>query len=347
MSTTQLLNINDVREVHQQQLELGGTNDTRVNQFVKILGGMDKILNDYLSVHDHCTLTQLQLQDIHTLLASASSEPIEKNMDQSVEIGSDDCQIILKLETVNSHVVSSFGLDSARNILKVLNSWVPTALHVMCMMLCLTLVFFVPQKYPISMILVLCTCMLVWIPFAIIWWMGVNKRALKLILHSFEFWLKLGYALLFAIFSAIYLKIMFDWHVFIAVAMSIKAILIISYVSSFDGVNKSRFIKIFCSFIAAAMFTILSFAYEFYMEDYTLNIKLFDDSSWDYSVSVTDKLSDSARVLAIFLWKQTVITYWRPNRCILIKKTPYIHWDSTKLTKMLATDDYVELNEIV
>ena len=329
MATDKILNEEDVREVHQQQLALGRTNDHHIAQFVKMLGGIDSILDDYLSSENGHRLTQLQLQQIHELITSEDHQ-------------SDKPHLTFRFDTANSYIVSLFGWNIAIKILKVLNSWIPTVVHVMCLIICLLLVFLVPQKYPIPMVISLCICMCTWTPFAIMWWMGIDKKALKMIINSFEFWFKFGYAILYAIFSVIYCTNMFGWHMFIAIGISMKVIWITLYVSSFDGVNKSRFVKTLCSCIAATLLTILSLVYEFYMDDYIMNL------SWNYSVSVTDKLSDSARVLALFLWKQTILTYWRPNRCVLIKHTPYIEWDTRTLTQMLTTDNtaYVKLNEI-
>ena len=62
--------------------------------------------------------------------------------------------------------------------------------------------------------------------------------------------------------------------------------------------------------------------YSLYFNHDHLSVELSENLSFSLkSVEV-----NSQQILCIFSWEQTVFTWYRKNRCVLIKYSPYIKW---------------------
>ena len=72
-------------------------------------------------------------------------------------------------------------------------------------------------------------------------------------------------------------------------------------------------------------------SWTFYFADATIDIPLMGRS-----ISVTSAIARTSQVLCIFSWKQVFLSIFRKNKCVLIKYSPLIKWESdTESTKNL------------
>ena len=99
--------------------------------------------------------------------------------------------------------------------------------------------------------------------------------------------------------------------------------LLVILMSSMDALPLHRKKKIVLGLIGSIAMTILAITVtvQFY-EELEKRIIITDDV-----VISTYTLRNSAyRIVALFFWKQTIFSYFRKEKCILLKYTPYVKW---------------------
>ena len=94
-----------------------------------------------------------------------------------------------------------------------------------------------------------------------------------------------------------------------------------------DGLQwplKSKFALGFC---VASVYSILAFFGTFYWKDDAKTVIQIADSM---KIELVSMRTSSYRVLAIFLWKQTIMSVWKKSQATIICYLPYIEWKSTE-----------------
>eukprot|EP01084_Bolivina_argentea_P287988 494215_1 len=191
--------------------------------------------------------------------------------------------------------------------------------------------------YPIYIISINC---ILWIPYLSLWILSSNRQAFKLVITSFETAFKTYFILNFVISIFINQYILhsqqFGQLIYIQtisnILNAISLFLIFWCIFVFDANTVKVFWKIAFSFLLAAMFTFRTTMLFFLL-------KTYDDSiiyipATNIQVSLYNVEMSSSRVLAIFAWKQAIVTFYRSKikkakkiQSILIKCNPYIRWD--------------------
>eukprot|EP01084_Bolivina_argentea_P053581 98362_1 len=175
-------------------------------------------------------------------------------------------------------------------------------------------------------------CILLWIPYCTALLLTVNKAAIKILIKTFEFWLKIYYAIIYCIFffamiPSYYRNIANYGPLHIIADLLVLGFALpiaVTVISSWDGHHKNRCAKITFPAIIAFIFS----AYGFYIQFGSL-------STGDTSIITIYKsiqlsgLSiriNAAKVLSIFIWKQTLLSYFRSDKAVLIKIHPILEW---------------------
>eukprot|EP01083_Nonionella_stella_P143737 447324_1 len=177
-------------------------------------------------------------------------------------------------------------------------------------------------------------CLLV-LPWLIFKHLLFNMVAFKLCIQTFDFWIKVGYGLVWniAVLFRFSVNIALDGFTLTTVSAYIQLILVvlfISYVSSFDAVHTSKTKKLVLTVLGSALFSWNVVYTQF----------LWDDEN-DYEImnliSLQSLLSSSSRILAIFLWKQSYKIWNSKGTAVTITESPKIIWiDMTAAERKLA-----------
>eukprot|EP01083_Nonionella_stella_P071035 190507_1 len=169
----------------------------------------------------------------------------------------------------------------------------------------------------------------------------LNKTALKLCLHTFDYWFKFVYVLIFCVadllhntplvnginrFTLTNIKECFNFPMIL---------LEISFISSFDACHFTKTKKLVPTILFALLTSLTSIYYQFFCpseEDYKIILQFSHGV-----ISMQNLLASSSRILAIFIWKQAVNTYKSKETTITISKSAKITWiDSSSLQPNLV-----------
>eukprot|EP01084_Bolivina_argentea_P261884 442729_1 len=164
-------------------------------------------------------------------------------------------------------------------------------------------------------------------PYSLYFILSCDRTAVGLILVSFEFWFKVTYALFlgglnFVIFykqsnSIITTMLLGTCNMF-------GLLCVVIGVSVVDAFKVDRTFKIALAVLILLVFIYYSIHYQFLcpeVEDYVIHIKQTNSK-----ISIASMISNAMRILAIFVGKQVILTYVTPNKCALIRYTPYYQW---------------------
>eukprot|EP01084_Bolivina_argentea_P287989 494216_1 len=186
--------------------------------------------------------------------------------------------------------------------------------------------------YPIYIISINC---ILWIPYLSLWILSSNRQAFKLVITSFETAFKTYFILNFVISIFINQYILhsqqFGQLIYIQtisnILNAISLFLIFWCIFVFDANTVKIFWKVAFSFILAALFTFRTTILFFLLKTYDDSIIYIPFTN--IKVSLYNVEMTSARVLAIFAWKQVISTIKKAkkNQSILIKCSSYIRWD--------------------
>ena len=302
---------------------------------VRILGGIDQVLANYLSTSHGLALTPSQISKLHQLITLPPTFDNRNNPKSKTEIQltngttEDPYSFCYEFTDSNSYLSYIFGIDIARKISKLLDSSIVAVFHTVCVLFCVVLSYIcqMDEIIYICFIVLLSLCSISWIIFVSLWMLNLNISAFKLIVQTFEFSFKLVYAFVHAIFCGIYWDKIYKLNLFIIIAMNFKVIGTILWVSSFDGANMGRFSKTLFTSIFAFILTVISIQYSLYKLDGS-SIVQYEIIINNFAISVTGMIAGSSRILAIFLWKQAILTFFSKNKCVLIRYRPYVVWNT-------------------
>lgn len=101
------------------------------------------------------------------------------------------------------------------------------------------------------------------------------------------------------------------------------SILLITIFSSLDGYSASRGFKFTLGLLMSLLFTIIAIHSSFtYQKEDSSIIHIGKHLFF----SLRSMQASGLRVLSIFLWKQTILTIIKKDKCINIRHSPFIKW---------------------
>ena len=154
--------------------------------------------------------------------------------------------------------------------------------------------------------------------------LSVNRTALRLILRSFEFWFKFANAIaLIVLWILIQCQYKPDKWLVINTILRVLEVLAVILFSILDGLQwplKSKFI---IGFLMACNYSIYAIVGTLFWEDKSQTVIQITDTMKFKLLSMTVSVY---RVLAIFIWKQTILSVWKRKKATIVKYSPYIEW---------------------
>ena len=307
----------EVNDLHQQYLENGGTHSqVNILEFVRIIGGIDKILNQYLT-NESLSLSTRRLEHLYDLLWSLTNERIQGKEDS--ELIPDDL-IRYTFNENHTYLHHFYGQSVADKMINILNHKIIIFILISSILtwIAIAIIYGNTIIYPIYAIPI-AGC--IWMPFTMIWLLFANISAIKLITKTFEFWFKLAYIIVFVVSYEI------DWWSFQNISLKymwilygIICIVVIFSLSILDAYNIKRIYKLSMTTLVAIMLSVLSILCQFTMQCGSETI-----------ISLTSIQHSATWILAIFLWKQAILIMVRKDKTMTMNYTPCVRWIKVRI----------------
>eukprot|EP01083_Nonionella_stella_P122365 368128_1 len=333
-----------VLEAHRRQLQDGGNNEANLLVLANILGGIDAILNQYLS-NRTIELTPSQLNDINDLFIqrqrSSTHKVAQFHQIQHTTNVEDYDKLYLELDANDTLLHGILGTRRAQTLINCLyhkctSIVIFTSGIVWCV---LASPYFTDLEYPLYLI---AACSVLWIPYTLFMLFVLNRKAGKMIVRNFEFWLKLVYTITYCLATLVdlygtSLAIFNDYNIrlmaiadalFLAVFMPLL-ITVISFWDAFYGIRKWKTgLTAFLALLFTLYATYLqfrSYSEETYRKGHAIRTNIGDT---DIHFPLLSVRITSLKILSIFLWKHCVLAYFRTERAISVRIYPYLVWNN-------------------
>eukprot|EP01083_Nonionella_stella_P087985 244960_1 len=242
------------------------------------------------------------------------------------------------------------GEKRAQKIKQIVNHKVTMALLVLVVALLLSTLFM--ASWTVTLIATW-TMPIFYLPWLLFKHLLLNKTAFKICLKSFDFWIKILYGLMYMIalgLNTLELGSPLLW--FLGILMFL---MIISYISAFDASNTPKTKKLILSISAALAMTFITVLFQFF-DAFWLQ-QVFGLEQWYTikmesafgmnTISTLSLLTSSSRILAIFLWKQSLKT-WNSKgiKAVALSKAPTIEWFDSLVQQAEADGQNTIVNDV-
>ena len=304
--------------------------DHITDEIVAALGGIDKMLIEYIRItrehENEELLSGPDMQKIANIVSTVPTAPTEsmwdnlykraKLMDNTFHFSSSD--------TVWHSII--FDQQVADRIVAV------TLSRYMWTFLGIAIVILFACCFEMYLGAALATLAII-VPFLVLMILSCNIPSLLLILCTFDFWMKVGYSIILAIASGIYMRGLNVWSAEWITALDLNFVLIVLLivnVSLIEGYHGNWKVTFIFGLIVSLIFSWCAVLW-------TLNPYAFKEQQFElwsgYSIGLQEWMASCYRVLSLFLWKQTLMAaYTRGEWCICIYLTPYIKWVDGDIT---------------
>eukprot|EP00484_Ammonia_sp_Unknown_P023916 CAMPEP_0197036762 /NCGR_PEP_ID=MMETSP1384-20130603/14166_1 /TAXON_ID=29189 /ORGANISM="Ammonia sp." /LENGTH=379 /DNA_ID=CAMNT_0042466969 /DNA_START=13 /DNA_END=1152 /DNA_ORIENTATION=+ len=348
-------------QVLHQQADQHNTDERHAAEIVNIFGGIDNLLTLILS--SDIDLQHAELSQLQSLLSKPSNAtthapfladlPQTQSSRHALPIH-DDPAWTYHFEKHETYIHSIFGVNTGSKLFNFLHS---KYLLILAMLLVSIYIFgvnafqidriraiqFVPDEHPINIVYKYAFDAF-GILLAFLIFLCVNKTCFRMILKSFEFWLKICAVLQWAVWLALYRD---DWdssHVALHIMDKVAVFALTVCMSLLDGLQISRWVKVVSGVIVSCVWTYFACYYTFYADfrgsDNSV-ITLFGG----FTVSCIELTAPAVQVLAIFFWKQTVFMWSRDGRTASISYHPFIDWTEVNSPRNKSEDSYIVFSE--
>eukprot|EP01083_Nonionella_stella_P002580 7404_1 len=358
--TDNAISKSSLQKLRTQQKTDDINNDHLALQLLRVFGGIDRVLDDYLSVDCASNLNATQLNKLHELLSpktdilqqqatmmpfvpSCVHNSITSNSSNKLDLedSTEADAFCYTFYTSDTFLHSIVNRTTASKLINATYSRSSYLFLIVFVIWCVLVAFYgigesiIPPIYGIIMNIVL-------IPPLLLITLSANRQAFKLVIKSFEFWFKAVYSLWMGVLICIYyanLPIHYPVLTFIEIFMllCITFPLFITIISMFDAIHLGGYTKLILCFVVACIGTVFTIYFQFRVnveEDMMVQV------TSEHAFSLISMITSSMRVLTIFIWKQFYNTRRRrgPGKCVMIKYTPYMQWinDDAEMCKQIT-----------
>eukprot|EP01083_Nonionella_stella_P037214 101456_1 len=317
----------DLLKIHKRRLDDGlHYDDKDLQQLSSILGGTGNLLTFLLSSEsDSVHLNNDQLNQINTIITNtkpitSTTQDIEDDhIAQLMQIYDTDTgrEFTYCFSSNNSFLQYVFGYDRAIKIYNIVHS------KYMVIWFALSLVFYFAASkggFVVARIVIMIETVIILI-FAIL---SLNRKCMVMILQTFDFWLKILYntqviVTNWAVASAY--NTLGTLGIVELFFFSTWMMVLLLFVASLDASNVSIYFKMPAAFLPAFGCTVRSLRNRLSASDKDVELIVLG-----LTFSCNDLLHDAYQIMAIFFWKQFILTVIRKRRCVLIKYSPFLQW---------------------
>eukprot|EP01084_Bolivina_argentea_P254936 428697_1 len=321
--------LNTVRQNHIDLMDNNQSIDTAIVELVNILGGIDVLLQQLLSPSNCSQLTNDELSQINGVLASFSNNKVTELTEVSNDW--DDIQSVISVKMVDERntFLHRVCCKKYKPVADELVNYLFGKYLIWCWgFLMITLVVITTIDYIIGSISTfvmlfkdLFTVILT-LPFCIIWVLSLNISVTKQIMKKFEFWFKFFYFMRYWICSSvIYNNHKTAQEIAGNIFVDITLFLLYIIYCFMDGLKLSSTFKVFVLVSGSIYMTVLAIYWTFLI-DKTENISI-------YTLNIDLKIltATSLRTVVVFMWKQTVLSWLKPNSSTYFKQPISINYE--------------------
>eukprot|EP01083_Nonionella_stella_P160421 524456_1 len=333
-----------LENVHRRQLTNGESNSVHHEAIIEALGGIDEILQHLFA--SNVVLEQQQLDSLHHIITNASHKNQQTTTINAVSQQQEDNTyhhaFTYTFKDEDSFLFTIFGEENGAKILHILSGKI--IICVLSVLFGLFVIAFFLGTFSVVSWDVANAFLVVFYLFCsmyiIMWILYANKEAMKLLFRQFVFWFKISYLFIYLVTNTVvrYLDGRFPsyfiWVFFIFYATLVFIVMI------FDAINAQKSTKIIISSLAVGIFAMRTsdiMVNTFYADEWdvydraivTFNIPYVDDKA---RISIVDMCSNTAQILAIFLFKQLISFIRNPNKALVITTKPLIEYANNKET---------------
>eukprot|EP01083_Nonionella_stella_P016102 45026_1 len=295
------------------------------------MGGIDAILSHYLSTT--ASLTTQQLQQIHAIMSS-KNEIQHYTPKETIDLeDTSSNELVLSFDVNDTYLHLLFGSHYGSMII---NRFVYNKRFLYPMFVLVNVGFLQFFREYISDLFITIPAFVMWsvvAPWLLLLLLSMNIKAFKMISTSFDFWMKIIYMIIYASTRFIYVHYItiyveesrksMTWFIY-DIIYSCMRILVILVWSSLDALQLPLYVKIYLGLLISIIYSLNTLVVALHIESET------DDSiihiTDSLSISLMSFIDSSIKIVCMFLWKQTILSILRKNRCILIKHSPFIQW---------------------
>eukprot|EP01084_Bolivina_argentea_P024312 45311_1 len=315
------------------------------SQIVEIFGGIENVLNICLG-GNLTVLNNNKLQTLNQIIQTQSQYKQYKHANKNIQTQKIVNNIHIKKEDAtefeytfdenNTLLHSICTQTKAHKIKKWVDNKIVLALVIITILISITLGVVLLWDSVVSNVYEMTCLSLFWVPWLILKHLLFNKRAFKLCIKTFDYWIKVGYGIIYGIAIVFHQTPPVNGFTLVHIRKCINIIftvLVISYISSFDAVNTSKkkklsisvSVALLCSFLA--MYCQLFDPEEF---DYKIRIQVSEST---HIISIQSIMASSMRIIALFIWKQAINTYCRKGKAVLLSTAVKIVWIDSNSNK--------------
>eukprot|EP01083_Nonionella_stella_P119561 357497_1 len=327
----------------------GENNDANAQKLLRVLGGIDTILEHYL---EDSSLTVSQLEQINQILStpidrqstykcSATATSITITTDQNTEDQSNSKhkQHEMHEMDIRDNIIFSLcgkSLSKYYIVTNILTGKIAVFIWFIFIALFILLGSFATGSYILAGYRLFIN--ITWIVQCSLLLLLYNKTILGLVLRtSFEFWLKSIYSIVFGMalwWSATYEDEEVDEFMAIVNIFGMAAtVLSVIGMSAIDALYTRRKVK-----ICACMIISLLFVYSYVVTA----IRAMDEEEQmrsrihfsGFTISLLSLRANTLQVLTLFICKQTVLITFNPWRCVTVRTPYYVKWIGQKAPSM-------------
>ena len=320
------VSIDDILDNHSKLLKNDYDTNNKTLELINIMGGMDIVLRNYLLNNNiNKSLNNNQLNKINNILISINeSAKTNNNNPNNVDLDS----VILSVSTSNTWLHSLFNSSNASKIINLLFSRL-IALLLFLVASLIVIIIFLDLRDSIQTLL----GNILFFPFILYFiftMLSLNKKITKIILKSFDLWIKLFY------FTRTFICIFLYSHVNnvnpmayeMQVAMYGLGLFVIFIYSSIDGLQISNKYKRFITVLIAICWLIVTIYWTYtsifeLSDKYFFNTILFDRK---FSIDLASYIANGVRIVTIFFWKQAFKSLYYKDKANEIKANVKIKW---------------------
>eukprot|EP01084_Bolivina_argentea_P096724 173873_1 len=313
-------------QTHRKRLLNGKSNNHNRNEIIESLGGIDTILSDYLNPENKMSLTENQLQSLHQILTSdyKTNQPNQEEENSVTNIS-------IRLNKVDTVIHSIFNFDTACNMVTyIYNKLLLTIIMIINFIWVFLLIYeYIHYKsWSVSYYILKVFCMTINTIYGIFIVLTVNQKALIISIKSFEFWFKMILALQVSILH-VFLKYhqhtpSLEMTAYVMEKLTLT-LLIITF-ATIDGYQASLRLKIFAGIGISLGMAAISLYLTFIVKQNDNSIVYITSNIHVSISSLFGMFVSGFRLLAIFLWKQTMLSMLRPGKCVNLRYSPRLQW---------------------
>eukprot|EP01083_Nonionella_stella_P064634 168686_1 len=180
---------------------------------------------------------------------------------------------------------------------------------------------------------------LILIPWLIFKHLMLNRTAFKLCIESFDYWIKVGYGLIWTCAGLLNAHANAVWNGGFTLLIIkryfglIVTTLGISYISSFDAEHSNRTKQLVISVFAALLLSFWTINAQFLLKEEDDTKYIIHLSDGIHVISIQSFLAGAARIVCIFFWRQSYLAWRTEGRALSISTAPIITWVDGVLQK--------------